>query len=208
MSILPKFYPIVPNDMLAEEYIKAGVRFLQIRIKDQSETEIRRQLENAQNIATEYGAKLVVNDYWQDAITLGCEYLHLGQEDIADADIDAINRAGIKLGISTHDPKELEYALSFNPYYVALGPVYFTQLKAMKWDPQGLDRVTEWKKLVGNTPLVGIGGITLERAEGVLNAGADCVSVVTDITLAEDRPARLKAWLNFEKDLMLKEPIL
>ena len=199
MTSFPKFYPIVPDDVLAEEYMKAGVRFLQIRIKDQLHEEVRRQLENAYKSAQKYGAKLVVNDYWQDAIDIGCEYLHLGQEDIADADIEAINRAGIKLGISTHDPEELEYALSFKPYYVALGPVYFTQLKAMKWDPQGLDRVTEWKKIVGDTPLVGIGGITLERAEGVLNAGADCVSVVTDITLAEDRAARLQAWLDAEK---------
>lgn len=203
MSDFPQFYPIVPDDILAEEYIKAGVRFLQIRIKDQPMSVVRRQLENAQNIAAKYGAKLVVNDYWQDTIDLGCGYLHLGQEDIAGADIDAINQAGIKLGISTHDPEELEYALSFNPFYVALGPVYFTQLKAMKWEPQGLDRVTEWKKAVGNVPLVGIGGITLERAAGVLEAGADCVSVVTDITLAENRAARLKAWMDFEKGLAL-----
>ena len=107
----------------------------------------------------------------------------------------AIRRAGLRLGLSTHDEAELDRALSHAPDYVALGPVYPTILKKMKWTEQGLDRVTEWKRLVGATPLVGIGGMSVARAPGVFAAGADIVSVVTDITLNAEPEARLDEWV-------------
>ncbi len=112
-----------------------------------------------------------------------CDFIHLGQEDLATADLKAIRRAGLKLGISTHDEAELARALEAEPDYIALGPIYPTILKKMKFAPQGLPRIGEWKKKIGKIPLVAIGGITLERAEGVLAAGADSAAVVTDITL-------------------------
>src|SRR3546814_13380423 len=65
----------------------------------------------------------------------------------------------------------------------------------MKWAPQGLEKVSEWKRRVGAVPLVAIGGLTIERAPGVLAAGADILSVVTDITLNADPEARTRAWL-------------
>jgi thiamine-phosphate pyrophosphorylase len=140
-------------------------------------------------------AKLVVNDYWRAAIEVGAKHLHLGQEDLAEADVPAIRRAGLTLGLSTHDDAELENALRHKPDYVALGPIYPTTLKAMRFGPQGLEKITEWKKRVGDIPLVAIGGITLERAPGVFAAGADSIAVVSDITQNSHPDARVRAWL-------------
>jgi thiamine-phosphate pyrophosphorylase len=137
----------------------------------------------------------VVNDHWQLAIELGAEWLHLGQEDLDGADIAAIRRAGLKLGVSTHDHAELDRALTLAPDYIALGPVYPTILKKMKWAEQGLDRLTEWKALVGDIPLCAIGGMSVDRAPGAFAAGADIVAAVTDITLHADPGARMQAWL-------------
>jgi thiamine-phosphate pyrophosphorylase len=136
-----------------------------------------------------------VNDFWEMAIDLDCDWIHLGQEDLDDADMVAIRRAGLKIGISTHDEDELDRALAEQPDYVALGPVYPTILKKMKWVEQGLDRVQKWKNHIGDLPLVGIGGMTIDRAAGVYAAGADIVSVVTDITLNENPEDRLKGWV-------------
>jgi thiamine-phosphate pyrophosphorylase len=156
---------------------------------------LRAHIARALALCRDHGAALVVNDHWQLAIDLGAEWLHLGQEDLDNADLAAIRRAGLKLGISTHDHAELDRALALTPDYVALGPVYPTILKKMKWTEQGLDRLTEWKKLIGDTPLCAIGGMSVERAAGAFSAGADTVAAVTDITLHADPEARIAAWL-------------
>jgi thiamine-phosphate pyrophosphorylase len=197
MQKLPaQFYPIAPDYHTAETYILAGVQFLQIRLKDFSDTEIYLQLSKAVTLAKHHHVHLVINDFWQYAIELGANWIHLGQEDLATADMKAIKNAHIKFGISTHDDTELQTALACNPDYIALGPVYFTKLKTMKWNPQGLTKVTHWKRLCDNIPLVAIGGITLEKAQGVLDSGADCVSFVTDITHHHNPDARLQQWID------------
>ena len=104
--------------------------------------------------------QLVVNDYWQLALEEGCDFVHLGQGDLAGADLAALRRAGVRLGVSTHDHAELERALALHPDYVALGPIYPTLLKVMPWAPQGLARLSEWKRRIGALPLVAIGGLT------------------------------------------------
>ena len=141
------------------------------------------------------GAQLVVNDYWRLAIDLGCDFIHLGQEDLSTADLAAIRRAGLKLGLSTHDEAELETALAQKPDYVALGPIFPTRLKKMPWAPQGLERIGVWKRKIGDLPLVAIGGLTPERAVEVFRAGADCAAVVTDITLDADPEGRTREWI-------------
>jgi len=146
-------------------------------------------------LCTQHGAQLIVNDYWQLALEESCDFVHVGQEDLDTADVPALKRAGVRIGISTHDHVELERALTLQPDYIALGPVYPTQLKAMRFGPQGLERVTEWKQLIGNIPLVAIGGITVERLPGVFAAGADCAAVVSDITWNPNPEARAQQWL-------------
>lgn len=192
---LDRFYPIFDHTDWLRRMLPLGVKLVQLRIKDQPDAVIRAEIATARDLCRAHGAVLVINDYWQAAIDAGCDWLHLGQEDLDEADLPAIRKAGLRLGVSTHDDDELERVLSMDPDYVALGPVYPTILKQMKWHQQGLPRVTEWKARVGSIPLVGIGGMSVERASGVLAAGADIVSVVTDITLNADPEARVRQWI-------------
>lgn len=192
---LPRFYPIFDSVDWLERALPLGVKFVQLRIKQREPDALRLDIRFGLALARAHGAALVVNDHWRLAIEEGAEWLHLGQEDLDEADLPAIRRAGLKLGLSTHDHAELERALALAPDYVALGPVYPTILKQMKWHEQGLDRVREWKGLVGEIPLVAIGGMSVERAAGAFAAGADVVSVVTDITLNPDPEARVAEWL-------------
>ncbi|MDE4097786.1 MULTISPECIES: thiamine phosphate synthase [Rhodobacterales] len=192
---MERFYLIVGHVGRLELLVPHGVKLVQLRIKNQTDAEVRRQIARARDICAVHGAQLVVNDYWQAALDLNCSFVHLGQEDMEAADFAALRRAGVHYGLSTHDEAELDRALSHDPAYVALGPVYPTLLKQMKWDPQGLERVTRWKCLAGNTPLVAIGGLTPERLPGVFAAGADSAAVVTDIQQAPDPEARTREWI-------------
>lgn len=192
---LPRFYPIFDSADWLRRALPLGVKLVQIRIKDQAPAKLMGELALAQELCREHGATLVVNDHWRAAIELGCDFIHLGQEDLDIADLAAIRRAGIRLGISTHDHAELDRALALDPAYVALGPVWPTILKQMKWEQQGLERVSEWRRLVGQIPLVAIGGLTPERAAQAFAAGADVASAVTDITLNPDPQRRLREWL-------------
>lgn len=192
---LDRFYPIFDSLPWLQRTLPLGVKLVQLRIKDTPEADILPIAQTAQALCRQHGATLVLNDYWRVAIEVGCDWLHVGQEDLDTADLTAIRRAGIKLGISTHDHAELDRALSLSPDYVALGPVYPTILKKMKWTQQGLERVTEWKCLIGDIPLIAIGGISVERAAGAFAAGADVVSAVTDITMNADPDGRTRAWL-------------
>lgn len=192
---LDPFYPIFDSADWIARMLPLGIKLVQLRMKDQPETEIAGEIVRAKRLCAEAGCVLVVNDYWKLAIEEGCDWLHLGQEDLDTADLGAIRKAGLKLGVSSHDEAELERALATQPDYVALGPVYPTILKQMRFGPQGLERLTDWKRRIGVLPLVGIGGISLERAEGVFESGADIVAAVTDITLNADPEGRLKAWV-------------
>ncbi|MCG7361085.1 thiamine phosphate synthase [Roseomonas sp. ACRSG] len=194
MMLPSRFYPVVPDIGWVRRLVP-GARLIQLRLKDLPEAEIRRQAAEADAICRAHGALLVLNDFWRIAIDLRLQALHLGQEDLAEADLPAIRAAGLRLGISTHSEAELDTALAAEPDYVALGPVYPTTLKVMPWAPQGLPRVGEWKRRVGALPLVAIGGITLERAPGCLAAGADCVAVVSDVTGHPAPEERARAWL-------------
>jgi thiamine-phosphate pyrophosphorylase len=193
--VLDRFYLIVDSAAWIARLLPCGVRLVQLRIKDQPDATLRTEIIKAKTLCERHGAQLVVNDYWQEAIDAGCDFIHLGQADLDAADLCAIRRAGIKFGVSTHDEAELSRALDVSPDYIALGPVYPTALKAMAFAPQGLSRLAEWKKKIGKIPLVGIGGITLARVRAVLEAGADSAAVVTDISRNADPEQRAGDWV-------------
>jgi thiamine-phosphate pyrophosphorylase len=195
MISLDRFYPIVDSADWVRRLVGAGARLIQLRVKDREDAEVRAQIQAALACCRTAGAQLIVNDYWEIAIDEGADFIHLGQTDLDGADMKRIRAKGLRVGLSTHDHAELDRALSFDPDYVALGPIYPTILKAMPFGPQGLERIGEWKRLVGERPLVAIGGISLERAPLCLAAGADSAAVVTDITLNADPEGRAKAWL-------------
>ena len=190
-----RFYAIIDSLAWLKRLTALGVGTVQLRAKNLGDADALALVRAALDITRGTRTRLVVNDYWRAAIDAKADHLHLGQEDLADADIAAVRRAGLTLGLSTHDDSELENALTHEPDYVALGPIFPTTLKAMRFGPQGIPRVTEWKKRVGTTPLVAIGGIKLERAPEIFGAGADSIAVVSDVTQDPDPDARVRAWL-------------
>lgn len=192
---LPRFYPIFDDADWLARMLPLGVRLVQLRLKDRPLPDLRAQIRRARDLCRAAGATLVVNDHWQLALEERCTSVHLGQEDLVRADLAAIRAGGLRLGISTHDRDELDRALALRPDYIALGPVWPTILKKMKWHEQGVEKLTEWKAAVGDIPLVAIGGLTPERAVMAFAAGADVASAVTDITLNPDPEGRVRDWL-------------
>src|SRR5882724_7694967 len=157
-----RFYPVVDSVAWVARLALLGVGTIQLRVKNLSESDALQTVTDALEIIKGTPAKLVVNDYWRAAI-------------IAAANLKAIRHAGLTLGISTHDDEELATALRANPDYIALGPIFPTTLKSMRFAPQGIAKITEWKKRAGDIPLVAIGGIKLEQAADIFAAGADSI---------------------------------
>jgi thiamine-phosphate pyrophosphorylase len=190
-----RFYPVVDSLDWVKRLTALGVGTIQLRAKELNDSEALQLVSDALELTKGTPTKLVVNDYWRAAIVANAQHLHLGQEDLAEADLAAIREAGLTLGISTHDDTELETALRAEPDYIALGPVFPTTLKSMRFAPQGIPKITEWKKRIGNIPLVAIGGIKFEQAAEIFAAGADSIAVVSDVTQNADPDARVKQWL-------------
>jgi thiamine-phosphate pyrophosphorylase len=190
-----RFYPVVDSLAWVERLTKLGVGTIQLRAKELNDSQALQLVSDALALTKASQTKLVVNDYWRAAVVAGAQHLHLGQEDLVDADLGAIREAELTLGISTHDDEELETALRANPDYIALGPIFPTTLKSMRFAPQGIPKITEWKKRIGDIPLVAIGGIKLEQAAEIFAAGADSIAVVSDVTQNADPDARVRAWL-------------
>jgi thiamine-phosphate pyrophosphorylase len=196
-----RFYPVVDSLAWVERLTKLGVGTIQLRAKDLDDGKALQIVTDALAITRGTATRLIVNDYWRAAIVAGAEHLHLGQEDLADADLAAIREAGLTLGLSTHDDAELATALAAKPDYIALGPIFPTTLKSMRFAPQGIPKITEWKQRIGSIPLVAIGGIKLEQAAEIFAAGADSIAVVSDVTQNPDPDARVHAWLDATKEI-------
>jgi thiamine-phosphate pyrophosphorylase len=192
---LDPFYLIVDDAKWLERLLPLGAKLVQLRIKDRPENEVRSQIRAARELSRKFGARLVINDFWLLALEEGCDFVHLGQGDLDGADIAALRAKGVRLGVSTHDEAELDRALSLSPDYIALGPIYRTLLKKMSFAPQGLERLGDWKRRIGDIPLVAIGGLTPERARLVLRAGADSACVVTDILRNAEPESRAREWV-------------
>jgi thiamine-phosphate pyrophosphorylase len=195
-----RFYPVVDSVAWVARLALLGVGTIQLRAKNLNDAEALQIVSDALEAIKGTDAKLVVNDYWRAAIVAGAKHLHLGQEDLADADLGAIREAKLTLGVSTHDDEELATALAAKPDYVALGPIFPTTLKSMRFAPQGTPKIAEWKKRVGDIPLVAIGGIKLEQAAEIFAAGADSIAVVSDVTQNPDPDARVRAWLRLSAE--------
>lgn len=179
-------YPVVETPAWVERLLAAGVRTLQLRIKELPDEAVEEDVAAAVALGKRYRARLFINDYWRLAIKYKAYGVHLGQEDLDVADLDAIHRAGLRLGLSTHDDAELDRALAERPSYIALGHVFPTQTKKMPSAPQGL---AELKRHVGRLQgisTVAIGGISLARAPEVLATGVGSIAVVSAITKAAD----------------------
>ncbi|MFW0989758.1 thiamine phosphate synthase [Cronobacter sakazakii] len=179
-------YPVVDSVEWVTRLLDAGVRTLQLRIKDKTDAEVETDIAAAITLGQRYHARLFINDYWRLAIKHQAYGVHLGQEDLQTADLDAIRNAGLRLGVSTHDDMEIDVALAVRPSYIALGHVFPTQTKQMPSAPQGLAQLAAHVKRLGDYPTVAIGGISLERAPAVLETGVGSIAVVSAITQTPD----------------------
>jgi thiamine-phosphate pyrophosphorylase len=190
-----RFYPVVDSVAWVARLAALGVGTIQLRAKNLGDDEALHLVTGALTATSGTRARLVVNDYWRAAIAAGARHLHLGQEDLAEADLKAIRSAGLTLGLSTHDDEELATALRAKPDYIALGPIFPTTLKSMRFAPQGIAKIAVWKKRVGGIPLVAIGGIKHEQSAEIFAAGANSIAVVSDVTQNADPDARVRQWL-------------
>ena len=179
-------YPIFDRAEWLERILPLGIRIAQIRIKDLEGDLLKQEIQKAVDIAKQYDCQLFINDYWQLAIECGAYGVHLGQEDIDDADLKAISDAGLRLGLSSHCFYEVARAKTINPSYIAFGPVYETQTKDMPWIPQGPQGLHYWRAHLPEMPMVAIGGIHGDRFTAVKETGVDSIAMITAITLADD----------------------
>lgn len=189
-------YPVVDSVEWLERLLPLGIDTIQLRIKDQTEEFLRDAIQQAVTLAEKYAARLFINDYWQLAIEAGAYGVHLGQEDLDSTDLTAIADAGLRLGISTHCYYEIARAHGIQPSYIAIGPIYDTTTKVMKFSARGLEPLQRWVSLLQKAyPLTAIGGISLQRAEQVLATGVGSVAVVTAITEATDYQQAVRKFL-------------
>ncbi|KGP63845.1 phosphomethylpyrimidine kinase [Legionella norrlandica] len=175
------FYPIVDSSHWLKKLLPLGIQYFQLRIKDMPKTLLQEEIKQSILFANKYEAKLFINDYWELAINLGAGGVHLGQEDLIEADIDKIHQSGLYLGISTHCYHEVARAHAFRPSYIACGPIYETTSKVMSFQAQGINQLKRWRRTL-RYPLVAIGGISLSNLPYVLNAKINGVSVISAIT--------------------------
>ncbi|KMW71028.1 thiamine-phosphate pyrophosphorylase [Photorhabdus luminescens subsp. luminescens] len=179
-------YPVVDSLEWISRLLKAGVTTIQLRIKDRPEDQVEEEIQQAIMLSRQYNARLFINDYWRLAIKHGAYGVHLGQEDLVIADLNAIQKTGLRLGISTHDEQELARAKSLCPSYIALGHIFPTTTKEMPSSPQGLEALKRQVENTPNYPTVAIGGISPERVSDVIATGVGSVALVSAITKAKD----------------------
>ena len=193
-------YAVVPDVDWLKRCVELGLDTVQLRVKDIPSTVRRRVVAESVEATRDTPTRLFVNDYWREAVEAGAYGVHLGQEDLSDADLPTLARTGIRLGVSTHSYYEIARAHACAPSYIAIGPIYTTTTKPMKFDPQGLARLQRWVELLkDHYPLTAIGGIDTERAPGVMATGVGSIAVVRAITEAEN-PAAAVAQLRAAMD--------
>jgi thiamine-phosphate diphosphorylase len=190
------FYPLVPRADWLHRLLPLGTRTIQLRVKDLTGADLEREVEDAAACARRFGARFFVNDHWELALRFRAYGVHLGQNDLPGADLGALARAGIRLGISTMSAPEIAAANRIRPSYIAIGAVFSTPSKPIEYTPLGLDRFRDLARQA-RVPVVAIGGITIERAAEVCAAGAEGIAVIADVLSAPDPEARARKWLHF-----------
>ncbi len=188
------FYPIFDSSAWLERLLPLGVKTCQLRVKNLSGQALIHEIRQAVAVARRFDCRLFINDYWEIAIAEGAYGVHLGQDDLIDADLAAIAAAGLRLGVSTHCYWEVARALALRPSYMAIGPIFATTTKEMSFAPQGIEALRRWRRSL-SYPLVAIGGIKKPHIKTLLSAGADSLAVITAITEAEDPEAETRFWL-------------
>lgn len=178
-------YPVVDSSLWLEKLLPQGLRCIQLRIKDKPQKTVAYEIQKSVSLAKKYQASLFINDHWELAIQYAADGVHLGQEDMQRADIQAIYQSGLYLGISTHCYYEVARAHALHPSYMACGPIYPTASKKMAFEPQGIQQLSRWRRTL-HYPLVAIGGINYERLAPIYHTKVDGISLISAITQAEN----------------------
>ncbi len=187
-------YPVLPSAEWVERVLDHGVQTAQLRRKSTDSGDLKQEIERSVAAGAKHQAQLFINDHWQEAIKAGAYGVHLGQEDVETADLNAIAKAGLRLGLSTHGYYEMLKALHFKPSYLALGAVFATTTKIMPTAPQGLSRLARYVRLLdGIVPLVAIGGINGSVLRQIMSTGVGSAAVVRAVTEAPDLAAAISA---------------
>lgn len=173
-------YPLVDRADKLKRLFEAGITTAQIRVKDLDGQRLEQELIQADTVAKSYQARLFINDYWKMALQLNSYGVHLGQEDVLDADLSAIHQAGIRLGVSTHTPAEIDSALAIQPSYLAIGPIFETQSKQLSYPTIGLKNLQHWVETL-DVPVVAIGGIQRHNLKNVIQAGANGIAMINGL---------------------------
>ncbi len=201
----PGPYPIVSDTEMLHRLLDAGAGIIQLRVKTSPDSEETNGLVKASvQIAARYPeSQLFINDHWRLAIAHGAYGVHLGQEDLCDADLAAIHQAGLRLGLSSHAYWEVARAMTVQPSYIACGPIFPTRAKAMPWIPQGIRNLIFWSRLIPH-PVIGIGGVTLANLPELWATGCDGVAMIAAVTNADDPASAMqafnRAWQQLEAD--------
>lgn len=191
-------YPVVDSFSWVELLLNLGVKTIQLRIKEKTET-LEKEVQRSITLAKKHRATLYINDHWELALKLKADGVHLGQSDLDAADIEAIRKKGLLLGVSTHCYYEVARAHALSPSYIAIGPIYPTTSKEMPFLAQGIDRLKRWQRTLNNYPLVAIGGINIDRMPDVVTAGVQGVALISAITKAQDPRSATEQLLSFIK---------
>ncbi|ABP34108.1 thiamine phosphate synthase [Polynucleobacter asymbioticus] len=185
-------YGVMPDADWVKRMVEAEIPTVQLRFKSEDRYKIRKQIRESVKATEGSKTLLFINDYWEEAIDAEAYGVHLGQEDMETADLEAIRSAGLRLGLSTHGYAEMVYADRFCPSYIAMGAVFPTNLKKMPTAPQGLGRLYKYAQLMNHYPLVAIGGIDESSIHAVVKSGVGSVAVVRAITQTKDPKAAVK----------------
>ena len=174
-------YPVVDRAYKLRSLYEAGITTAQLRVKDMRADELENEVIEAIRISQKYNARFFLNDFWELGIKHKAYGIHLGQEDIQEADIQAVLDAGLRLGISTHTTNEIQIAMAFEPSYLAIGPIFETTSKKMVYNPVGIEDLKRWAIDVAY-PIVAIGGININNIKEVaLARSANGIAMISDV---------------------------
>ncbi|MBP9707922.1 MAG: bifunctional hydroxymethylpyrimidine kinase/phosphomethylpyrimidine kinase [Oligoflexales bacterium] len=190
------FYPIVEDTALIKPLLELGIKTIQLRVKGKVLVEVEQMVKDADQLCKEKNAQLFINDYWQLAIKYNCFGVHLGQEDLLTADLVAISTAGLRLGLSSHSYEEAARILAIKPSYVALGPIFETTCKSMRFGPQGFEKLAIWKRIFPNTPIVAIGGLKRQHVTELKKYKVNGVAVISDVVKDAEPLKAAAEWLS------------
>ncbi len=193
-------YPIVDSSEWLQQLLTLGVKTIQLRIKNKSKNEVEQEIKISVSIAEKYQARLFINDYWQLAMAHGAYGVHLGQDDLNGADMEAIRASDLRLGISTHCYYEVARTHSYQPSYIACGPIFHTTSKIMSFAPQGIEKLKHWQRMLCHYRLVAIGGIDAEKLPSIIATGVDGMAMISAITKAPNPMQQTRSLLHMIED--------